>query len=85
MLCIGCIHGLTKKLKWQYTIRRGTILQKRAHFCLKKKKKQITKQNKNDGVDHYCIVVNTLLQPLLYGLTLFFYYSQSITLASCEI
>ena len=45
----------------------------------------MTKQNKNDGVDHYCIVVNTLLQPLLYGPTLFFYYSQSITSASCEI
>ena len=54
-------------------------------FLFKKKKKQMTKQNKNDGVDHYCIVVNTLLQPLLYGLTLFFYYSQSITSASCEI
>ena len=32
----------------------------------------MTKQNKNDGVDHYCTVVDTLLQPLLYGLTFFF-------------
>ena len=54
-------------------------------FFVKKKKNQITKQNKNDGVDHYCIVVNTLLQSLIYGLILFFYYSQSVTSASCEI